>query len=178
MKAAKEIEIAVSAVERMGTILFGRRVSVNAAGVVSLSDGKRGLRRMYGPVAVVLLLLVASPGMAHHSAAAEYRAEVKTWRGTITRFSWMNPHTWVYFDMTDASGKVTHMECEGSSPNGLIRNGWIKDTLRPGEKVIIEGYPAKDRDFGCKVRDVILPDGRRMSMAGAEEGVPGTNKPR
>lgn len=147
----------MNAVGRMGTIVFGRGVSVNAAAVV--------------------LLAAAIPATAHHSAAAEYRAQVQTWAGTITRFSWMNPHTWVYFDIRDANGKVTHMDCEGSSPNGLIRNGWTKDTLAPGQKVIIEGYPAKDRDLGCKVRDVILPGGRRMSMAGAAETGSGNNPP-
>ena len=82
----------------------------------------------------------------------------------------MNPHTWVYFDLAEAGGKVAHWECEGSSPNGLIRNGWTRDTLRPGMVVAIEGYPAKDRAQGCKVRAVILPGGRRMVM-GSEEPV-------
>ena len=115
-------------------------------------------------IAAMALLAASRPGLAHHSAAAEYWAQVKTWTGTITRFSWMNPHTWVYFDMTDPGGKVRHMECEGSSPSGLIRNGWTRATLAPGNRVTIEGYPAKDRTDGCKVKDVILPGGRRMVM--------------
>lgn len=114
------------------------------------------------------LILMAVPAFAHHSATAEYRAEIKTWTGTITRFSWMNPHTWVYFDIPGPAGKTAHWDCEGSSPNGLIRSGWTKDTLRPGMGVTIEGYPAKDRPQGCKVRAVILPGGQRMLMGVAE----------
>lgn len=121
--------------------------------------------------AVVFMVLAALPAAAHHSAASEYRAQVKTWSGTITSFSWMNPHTWVYFNVTDATGKVTHMDCEGAAPSGLMRNGWTKQTLIPGMQVTIEGYPAKDKPEGCKVRAVIPPGGRKLVMgADAQPG--------
>ncbi len=115
-------------------------------------------------VAAAGMLMATGEAQAHHSAAAEYRGEVKTWTGTVTRFAWINPHTWVYFDMRDATGKVTPWECEGAAPGGLIRSGWTRDTLRPGMAIVIEGYPAKDRPQGCKVKAVILPGGRRMTM--------------
>jgi hypothetical protein len=114
------------------------------------------------------ILTVFGTASAHHSAAAEYRGEVKTWTGTITRFAWINPHSWVYFDMRDASGKVAHWECEGSAPGGLMRGGWTKDTLRPGMVITIEGYPAKDRPQGCKVKAIRFPDGRRLTMGSDE----------
>jgi hypothetical protein len=110
------------------------------------------------------LLFAVGPLSAHHSAAAEYVAQTKTWKAVITRFSWMNPHTWVYFDTVEPNGKAMHWECEGSSPNGLISNGWVRTMLQPGDHVVIEGWPAKDRPEGCKVRAVILPDGRKMYM--------------
>lgn len=117
-------------------------------------------KQMVGAV----LLLTAIPVVAHHSAAAEYYSELKTWSGTITRFAWTNPHTWVWFDAVDSRGNVTHMDCEGSAPSGLMRDGWTKETLTPGLHVVIEGNPAKDKPNGCKVRAVILPGGRRMTM--------------
>jgi len=120
-------------------------------------------------MAAAFLALAAMPISAHHSAAAEYFSQVKTWSGTITRFSWMNPHTWVYFDVTDANGQVTHMDCEGAAPSGLMRDGWTKETLTPGLHVTIEGNSAKDKPNGCKVRAVILPGGGRMTM-GLQEG--------
>ena len=121
-------------------------------------------------VAVASLLTAAGAARAHHSAAAEYWGEVKTWQGTITRFAWINPHSWVYFDLTGADGKVAHWECEGSAPGGLMRSGWTRETLRPGMAVTIEGYPAKVRPQGCKVRAIILPSGRRMTMGLDEPG--------
>lgn len=113
---------------------------------------------------VAFLLLAAIPLSAHHSAAAEYFSQVKTWSGTVTRFSWVNPHTRIYFDVTGANGQVTHMDCEGSAPGGLMRDGWTRNTLTPGLHVTIEGNPAKDKPNGCKVRAAILPGGRRMTM--------------
>jgi hypothetical protein len=109
-------------------------------------------------------LLTGAPLWAHHSAAAEYVAQLTTWKAVITRFSWMNPHTWVYFDTVEPNGRVVHRECEGSSPNGLTGNGWTRTTIKPGDHVVIEGWPAKDRPEGCKVRAVILQDGKKMYM--------------
>jgi hypothetical protein len=127
--------------------------------------------RMYMPLAG--LLLTSVPLLAHHSAAAEYVAQMSTWQAVITRFAWMNPHTFVYFDAKDAGGNVIHYECEGSAPSGLISNGWTRTTIKPGDKVTIEGWRAKDRPEGCKVRIVILDNGQRMYMgwfdAGAEK---------
>ena len=101
---------------------------------------------------------------AHHSFAAEYFSTLITLNATIARFVWMNPHTRLYFDVTDANGAVTNWECEGSSPGGLLSNGWHRDFLKPGDHVIIEGFPAKDRANVCKVRAVKLADGRRLIM--------------
>jgi Family of unknown function (DUF6152) len=107
---------------------------------------------------------VAGLVQAHHSAAAEYRAELKTWRGTITRFVWANPHTWVYFRMADAAAGIHDFECEGSAPGSLINKGWTRDTLTPGQVVTVEGYPAIHRPEGCMVRTILFADGRKMRM--------------
>ena len=112
----------------------------------------------------VAVFAAASPLFAHHSAAAEYVAEMTKWQGVITRFNWTNPHTFVYFDWKDANGNVVHYTCEGSAPSGLIGNGWTRNTLKPGDKVTLEGWRAKDHADGCKVRDVVLPDGQKMFM--------------
>jgi len=127
--------------------------------------------RFERPLAVAALAIAATQLRAHHSFAAEYRSELKTWTGTITRFAWTNPHTHVYFEDADAGVVVGKFDCEGSAPGGLARGGWSRDTLKSGDRVVIEGYPAKSRPDGCKVRAVILAGGRRMIM-GAEGGEP------
>ncbi len=108
------------------------------------------------------------PLLAHHSAAAEYESKLLLLNGTITRVDWMNPHVWLYLDVKDTNGKVTNWSCEGGSPNGLLSNGWTKTSLKPGDRVKIEGGRAKDRADVCKVKAVTLPDGRRLVMGSAQ----------
>jgi hypothetical protein len=126
-------------------------------------------------LAIAGMFAASVPLLAHHSAAAEYVSEMSTWQAVITRFSWMNPHTWVYFDAKNANGVMTKFECEGSAPSGLIGNGWTRHTLNPGDRVTIEGYRAKDRPEGCKIRAVTLQDGKKMIMGwtGSDAAAPG-----
>lgn len=112
----------------------------------------------------LLLIAAVVPAFAHHSAAAEYEARVIELKGTLTRVDWTNPHVWFYLDVKDANGKVSNWDLEGSSPNGLIRNGWQKGTVKAGDQVTVKCSKAKDRDNGCKVRTMTVPDGRDLPM--------------
>jgi len=112
---------------------------------------------------VKLLILVAAM-LAHHSFAAEYGSKPITLNGTIVRFVWMNPHTRIYLDVTDAGGAVTKWECEGNAPGGLLSHGWSRESLRPGDHVTIEGFPAKDHSNICKARAVTLAGGGRLIL--------------
>lgn len=116
------------------------------------------------------LALIASAAslLAHHSAAAEYEAKPIRLEGTLTRVNWTNPHVWFYLDVKDAAGKVAHWDLEGSSPNGLLRNGWQKGTVKAGDKVTVLCWKAKDRENGCKVRVMTVPDGRQLPMGSSE----------
>lgn len=117
-----------------------------------------------------LLLAFAPAADAHHSAAAEYEANIITLQGTIAKVDWMNPHVWIFLDVRNPDGTVTHWQCEGGSPNGLISNGWRKETLKPGDRVTVECSRAKDRppkysqNDMCKIRAVTLPGGERLLM--------------
>ena len=91
------------------------------------------------------LLVAAMPLLAHHSFAAEYDDKKPvSIKGTVTKVEWANPHIWFYVDVKDAVGKVEHWQCEGGPPNMLVRQGWKKDSLKPGDEVSVEGFRAKD----------------------------------
>jgi len=109
-------------------------------------------------------LSLAPAIFAHHSFAADYSASPITLNGTIVRFVWMNPHTRIDLDVTDANGKVARWSCEGNAPGGLLNNGWSRSSLKPGDRVQLYGFPAKDRSNGCKTRTVTLANGRRLQM--------------
>ena len=104
------------------------------------------MRTALGLVAAGLGLVacLAVPVLAHHSFGTEYDASKKvTLTGVVTNVAWTNPHMRVYVDVTDANGKVTNWNLELTSPNSVRRQGWGKNDLKAGDKVIFEGYAGK-----------------------------------
>ena len=121
----------------------------------------------------ILLALGSVPVLAHHSFAAEYDStKPVTLKGAVTKMEWQNPHARFYVDVTDEGGKVTNWEFELGSPNGLMRRGWTRNSLKPGDTVTIEGYLAKDGAKLANARNVILADGRKIFAGAAEDGGP------
>lgn len=114
--------------------------------------------------------LCALPLAAHHSFAAEYDAKqpIKI-QGTVTKLEWTNPHARFYVDVTDASGKTVNWNFELASPNVLTRSGWKRNSLKPGDKITVEGSRAKDGSMMANARVVTLSDGRRV-FAGSSGG--------
>jgi len=85
------------------------------------------------------------PVVAHHAFAGQFDINKPTKLvGTVTKVEWQNPHIYFYIDVKDANGKVANWMIEGGSPNGLMRAGWTRNSLKPGMEVNVEGYLAKD----------------------------------
>ena len=117
----------------------------------------------------MVLGLAAVPAIAHHSFAAEYdAAKPVTLTGTVTKVEWMNPHARFYIDVKDDAGKVTNWEFELGSPNGLMRAGWTRNSLKQGDTVTVSGSLAKDGSNLANARSVTLADGKKVFAASSE----------
>jgi hypothetical protein len=107
-----------------------------------------------------MLTFTSIPARAHHSFAAEYDGtKYMKFTGIVTKFDMVNPHSWIYVDVKDESGKVVNWKFETASPSNLFRRGFKKDTLKPGMQVTIEGYLAKDGSPTANGQKLYLPDG-------------------
>jgi hypothetical protein len=119
----------------------------------------------------VLLLTGAAAVFAHHSFAAEFdAAKPMKLTGLVTKVEWQNPHTFFYIDVTDtATRKVTNWAIELGSPNGLMRQGWTRNTLKIGDIVSVEGSLARSGDPLGNARVVILTStGQRLFGASSQ----------
>ena len=124
------------------------------------------MRTKFLVAAAAITLLSAAPVAAHHSFAAEFDAS-KPFKltGVVTKVEWQNPHTIFYLDITDEqTKKVTNWSFEMGSPNGLMRNGWTRNTLKIGDVVTVEGSLARDGSPYGNAQAVVLA-GKRLFAA-------------
>ena len=110
-----------------------------------------------------LLLLATAPIFAHHSVSAEFDVNRQvTYAGVVTRVEWSNPHIYFCVDVKDLNQRVTNWAFEGAGPNTLARLGWLRDSLKVGDRVTVVAFPARDGAAVASAREVSLANGRKV----------------
>jgi hypothetical protein len=127
--------------------------------------------KVFVVVAALALIMGGRAMQAHHSFSAEFDAS-KPFKmtGTVTKVEWQNPHTYFFIDVTDDKGKVTNWGMEMGSPNGLMRAGWTRNTMKVGDKVTVEGSLAKDGSATGNARSVTLAASGQKLFAASSQG--------
>ena len=118
----------------------------------------------------VALLLAGRAVVAHHAFSAEFDADkpVKL-TGAVTKLDWTNPHAWIYVDVKGSDGKVANWGFELASPNGLMRLGWTRFSLKPGDEVTIEGTRAKNGSNNANAQAVTHAKTGQRLFAGTSQ---------
>jgi hypothetical protein len=118
------------------------------------------------------LTAFAARAEAHHSFALAYDSNKPfTLTGTVTSVDWVNPHVHINVDVKAEDGAVTSWKFEVGSPNGLMRSGWTRNSLKPGEVVTVEGFRARDGSNLGAAR-TITANGKRMFIDDPNSAVP------
>jgi len=119
------------------------------------------MTRVTHAVLVAALLTVpvfVERAYAHHGAGLyDMRRNVEL-EGKLTRLDFVNPHTYVYFDVVGNDGKVIAMKCEMRSATTLRRSGWSPDMFKPGVSIKVTGHPHRDDPTACTVETLTLGD--------------------
>jgi len=129
--------------------------------------------KMFAALAASMLLPLTAP--AHHSFAAEFDADkVVHLEGTVVKYAWVNPHSWIYMDVLKTDGTTEHWKIEGGAPSLLLRRGWIRNSITPGTKIVVNAYQARDGATRASARDIVFPDGRTLDAASSYQQAPKT----
>ena len=134
------------------------------------------MRAKLSVVVVSVGLILAGTAVslrAHHAFAAEFDANRPiSFKGTVTKMEWTNPHTWLHVDVKNTDGTVVNWAIEAGTPNVLFRRGFTKESLLPGAEIMIDGYQSKDGTHRANGRDLTFTDGRKLFLGSSGTGAP------
>jgi hypothetical protein len=128
-----------------------------------------------GFLAGAILLFAPTAARAHHAFAAEFddKKPIHFAEATVTRVELINPHSWIHVDVKQPDGTVENWAIEAGSPNILLRRGITRDTLKSGQKIVVDGYQAKDGSHRANGRDLTLPNGQKLFLGSSgDTGAP------
>lgn len=113
---------------------------------------------LVGIGALAALILLSAPARSHHSHGNYLTTEYTQLQGTVREFHWMNPHTWIYLDVTGDDGQTQLWVLEGASPAELLRDGWARDDVEVGDTISVRCHQLRDRSAGCLL-GFLTPEG-------------------
>ena len=158
----------------------------------------RGVMKIGALTSIAAAAVAASlPLAAHHSFSAEFDAskEIKA-TGSVTRLDWQNPHGWIHLTVTEicertaaargaeaveqewacrapgSNEKEADWAFEIGSPNGLMRQGWTRNSLKAGDVVTVQGSRARDGSTNSNARSVTTADGKRLFAGSSQDATP------
>jgi hypothetical protein len=126
-------------------------------------------------VIAAALAAASAPAWAHHSGAMFDRTKEVVITGTVKEFNWQNPHSNFAVEVMKADGQAELWDVEMNGPQNLVRQGWKRTTLHPGDKVSVTINPLRDGKPGGWYVGISLPNGQTLRSDEPPAG-PGASK--
>jgi hypothetical protein len=115
------------------------------------------------------LSMVCAPLPAHHGSSVYDSEKLTTFKGTVTDFKLMNPHTEIWFNVTGADGKAEIWSGEAASLTTMSRLGWNKESFKPGDQITFIGNVAKNGARIMRLRKVVFANGKQTVIDRGED---------
>ena len=114
---------------------------------------------------LIVGLLCVPVSSAHHSWPVSF-GKLVTVKGTVTAFSWMNPHPMISLDVRGDNGQIEKWSVGGPSTTRMAANGWDKTTVRPGDVITATGYRFSDGQNVLRLEKIVMASGKEMLLYG------------
>lgn len=115
-------------------------------------------------VLAVGLAIFSNSLTAHHGTSDYDREHPVTLTGVVTEYQFINPHVLIHFEVKGANGATETWLAEAAPPQRLFRAGWRTDSMKPGDKITVTGFPMKDGTKTLGLRKLTTADGKDLSQ--------------
>ena len=148
-----------------------------------LGEKTRGIKVYMNKTRIVITLALGLTGsaQAHHGSSSQFdQSKIVEVDGVVTEIAFVNPHAYVYFDVTDESGQTRNWHCEMRAATLLRRSGWTEEMFSSGTRISIKGTPSRMEDNGCYASSMTLNEGEdipRYAQIATNKGETGAARP-
>ena len=118
--------------------------------------------RLAGGLLLAAVLALCGTAFAHHGNVAYQDKPIDVKHGTVTKFIWTNPHSFIMFDATNDKGEVEHWAVEAGSPSALTPRGWTKNSVKPGDTIDVTVFQARNGNSVGRLAKIVFPDGKML----------------
>jgi hypothetical protein len=120
------------------------------------------IRTLSAIIFTATLVAVSVPLRAHHGAATFDTANEITLKGTVTEWTWFNPHCFLKFEVKDAAGATKVWAVEAGNPTDMAKRGWRRTSFKAGDPVTVTLQPVKTGAPVGRIMSVVLADGQTL----------------
>ena len=149
---------------KSGTLTYPGAFSTFSTTLETAPTEARVKASFFGLFLLLLTLAgpAAAPAAAHHGAASFDTTMDVTLKGTVTEWTWFNPHCFLKFDVKGEDGTVKTWAVEAGNPTDMTKRGWSRRTFSPGDEVTVLARPARSGEPVGMITSVILADGKKI----------------